>query len=128
MLFSILIANYNNGRFFKDCYDSIIAQTYDNWEVIIVDDQSTDDSIAIISGLIKDDKRFKLFENEQNKGCGFTKRRCAELAAGDICGFLDPDDALMPDALALMMDAHQQNKELALVHSTFYFCDEFLKM
>ena len=47
--FSILIANYNNGKFFKDCYDSIIAQTYKDWEVVIVDDRSTDDSVAIIT-------------------------------------------------------------------------------
>lgn len=126
MLFSILIANYNNGKYFKDCYDSIIAQTYHNWEVIIVDDQSTDDSIEIITALIKEDGRFKIFVNDQNKGCGFTKNRCAALANGDICGFLDPDDALMPEALELMIAAHQQNPEVSLVHSTFFFCDELL--
>ncbi len=48
MLFSILIANYNNGHFFKDCYQSIIAQTYANWEAIIVDDCSSDDSVTVI--------------------------------------------------------------------------------
>ena len=48
MLFSLLIANYNNGRFFKDCYNSIIAQTYTNWEAVIVEDGSTDDSAQVI--------------------------------------------------------------------------------
>ena len=128
MLFSILIANYNNGKYFKDCYDSVIAQTYFNWEVIIVDDQSTDDSLELIGALIEHDKRFRLFVNEKNRGCGFTKNRCAALANGNVCGFLDPDDALMPDALALMMAAHEQHPEVSLVHSTFYFCDEFLNM
>jgi glycosyltransferase involved in cell wall biosynthesis len=124
--FSILIANYNNGKYFSDCYDSIIAQTYKDWEAIIVDDKSTDNSIDLISSLIKDDQRFKLFRNEINKGCGFTKRRCAELATGGICCFLDPDDSITQDALEAMVDAHTKHPEVSLVHSKFYFCDEKL--
>ena len=51
-LFSLLIANYNNGIFFKDCYDSIISQTYTNWEVIVVDDASKDNSVELIQNII----------------------------------------------------------------------------
>jgi len=127
LLFSILIANYNNGKFFKDCYDSIINQTYGNWEAIIVDDHSTDDSVVLIKAIIKDDARFKLYENEKNEGCGYTKRKCAELAMGEIAGFLDPDDTLMPDALELMVQAHTNNPAVSLVHSNFYFCNELLE-
>ncbi len=128
MKFSILIANYNNGRFFKDCYESIIAQTQQDWETIIVDDRSTDDSIAIITALIKDDKRFMLFENPENKGCGYTKRRCAALATGAIAAFVDPDDAITSGALEIMEKAQQQNPQVSLVHSTFYYCDEDLNI
>jgi len=127
MLFSILIANYNNGKFFIDCYDSIIGQTYKDWEAIIVDDQSTDDSVELIAAMIKDDARFTLIRNDENKGCGFTKRRCAEAANGQIAGFLDPDDTLMPDALALMIAAHKSNPSVSLVHSNFYYCNESLE-
>ena len=70
MLFSILIANYNNGHFFNDCFQSIINQTYQNFEVIVVDDGSTDDSVNIIKQLIISDKRFKLLtktEINQNR-------------------------------------------------------------
>jgi len=127
MLFSILIANYNNGNFFKDCYDSIINQTYGNWEAIIVDDHSTDNSVELIIAIIKDDARFKLYENEKNYGCGYTKRKCAELAIGEIAGFLDPDDTLMQDALELMVPAHKNNPTVSLVHSNFYYCNEMLE-
>ena len=48
MTFSILIANYNNGKYFEDCYKSILLQNYENWEAVIVDDASTDNSIEII--------------------------------------------------------------------------------
>jgi len=64
MLFSILIATYNNGLFFKDCCASIINHTHQNFEVIIADTASTHNSVAMISKLIRFDARFKLFSNE----------------------------------------------------------------
>jgi len=123
---SILIANYNNGKYFKDCYESIISQTYVNWEVIIVDDCSTDDSVDTIKELIKDDERFKLFENEINRGCGFTKRKCVELASGDLCGFLDPDDALVPSSLESSIGEFEKNTKIIATYSQLVFCDEKL--
>ncbi|MBD8017001.1 glycosyltransferase [Kaistella pullorum] len=127
-LFSILIAQYNNGKYFRDCYDSIIAQTYDNWEVVIVDDGSTDDSVAVMKNMIAADPRFKLEVNDKNKGCGFTKRRLAELAAGEICGFLDPDDAITVDALKLMVTEHQKYPEASMIYSKPFWCDENLRI
>jgi glycosyltransferase involved in cell wall biosynthesis len=127
-LFSLLIANYNNGIFFKDCYDSIISQTYTNWEVIIVDDASTDNSVAIIKKIIGEDTRFKVYENPENKGCGFTKRKCAELATGELCAFLDPDDAITSEALELMVAEHEKHPEASMIYSKPYFCDENLNI
>ncbi|ALR31289.1 glycosyl transferase family 2 [Chryseobacterium sp. IHB B 17019] len=123
---SILIANYNNGKYFEDCYKSIISQTYENWEVIIVDDCSTDDSVDIIKGLIKNDERFKLSQNETNRGCGFTKRKCVELASGDLCGFLDPDDALVPHSLECSVGEFEKNNKIIATYSQLVFCDEKL--
>lgn len=127
-LFSILIAQYNNGKYFEDCYQSIMAQTYDHWEVIIVDDGSTDDSVAVMKEIIGDDARFKIEVNSENKGCGFTKRRCAELATGEICAFLDPDDAITGDALSVMVQEHLQHPGAAIIYSRPYSCDEFLNI
>jgi len=123
MLFSILIANYNNGHFFIDCFKSIINQAYTNWEVIIVDDASTDNSIDVIRSLINDNKRFKLYQNEENKGCGFTKQRCAKLASGQILGFLDSDDALKPNALEAMILAHKKFEGASIITSKFELVD-----
>jgi len=123
MLFSILIANYNNGHFFKDCYISILNQAYQNWEVIIVDDCSTDDSVEVIKDCIKNDVRFKLFTNPLNKGCGYTKNRCAELARGAIIGFLDPDDTITTDALQIMVEEHKNNPEVAIITSKYDLVD-----
>lgn len=123
MLFSILIANYNNGHFFNDCYKSILAQTYSNWEVIIVDDCSTDDSVSVLKQIIGDDNRFRIFFNAENKGCGFTKNKCAKLATGEILGFLDPDDALKADALELMVTLHKKFEAVAIITSKYELVD-----
>ena len=101
MKFSILIANYNNGKFFQDCYKSILQQTYHNWEVVILDDASTDNSVEVIKNIIQNDSRFRWYENEKNEGVGFTKGKLIELAEGEICGYLDPDDAILPNACLL---------------------------
>lgn len=126
MTFSILIANYNNGRFFRQCYDSIIAQNYDHWEVVILDDASTDSSLEIIKEIIGEDSRFKIYQNEVNSGVGITKSKLIELATGEICGFVDPDDAITPNAIQSSIDIFQKDKEVVLTYSKFVKCDEHL--
>ncbi|RKS96279.1 glycosyltransferase family 2 protein [Chryseobacterium defluvii] len=126
MKFSILIANYNNGRFFRACYDSIIAQKYDYWEVVILDDASTDNSLEIIREIIGEDSRFKIYQNDINSGVGITKSKLIELATGDICGFVDPDDAITPDALQSSIEVFKKNKGVVLTYSKFVKCDENL--
>lgn len=118
-LFSILVANYNNAQYLQEAIDSILDQTYDNWEVVVVDDKSTDCSIDIYKKY-RSDNRFRFFYNEKNFGCGYTKRRCVELARGELCGFLDPDDALMHNALETMVNAHNEHPECSLIYSTCY--------
>lgn len=122
--FTILIANYNNGRYFKDCYNSLISQTYTNWETIIVDDASTDDSVEIIWSLIKGDPRFRLYHNPSNQGCGFTKRECMTYAEGEICAYLDPDDALYPEALEKSVNEFLGKANLVATYSQMMLCDE----
>lgn len=122
-LFSVLIANYNNGQYLLEAVESVFAQTYANWEIIIVDDCSTDNSNDIYSQ-IEGDTRIKVAVNDTNRGCGFTKRRCAELASGDLCGFLDPDDKLSTDALQIMQSVHTERPEVALVCSRHALCDD----
>ncbi len=126
MKFSILIANYNNGKYFQDCYESILKQTHQNWEAIILDDASTDNSVEIIKNTIKNDTRFKFYENEKNEGVGFTKGKLIELSSGEICGYLDPDDAILPNALNASIQVFKKNKDVVLTYSRLAKCDENL--
>lgn len=124
--FSVLIANYNNGHFFEKCYQSLIAQTEKDWEAVILDDGSTDDSLEVIRKIIGDDTRFKINLNDQNRGIGYTKKRLIQLAESEICGFLDPDDALTAQALELVLKTHLEYPEAGMVYSNLVFCDEHL--
>ena len=126
MKFSVLIAHYNNAPFFKQCYDSLKKQTYQDFEIIVVDDCSTDDSFEKIQNYCNGDSRVKFFQNSENKGVGFTKRRCIEEAAGEICGFVDPDDALTEDALEISIKAYKEN--YIATYSQFYLCGENLNI
>ncbi len=124
-LFSILIANFNNGKYLQEAIESVKSQSYANWEIIIVDDGSTDNSPEIYKNY-SEVNRIKIYYNGENKGCGYTKRRCTELATGELCGFLDPDDTLMTDALEVMVNAHTKNQNVALICSRHTICNENL--
>jgi glycosyltransferase involved in cell wall biosynthesis len=124
---TILIANYNNGHFFTDCFNSLITQTEQNWEAIVIDDCSTDNSVDIIKNLIKEDKRFRFYVNEKNIGYQKTLIRGIELSNAAVFGRLDPDDALKPNAIEVSIKTHEENPNAGLVYSNFIFCDKDLK-
>ena len=121
-MFSVLIANYNNDKYLQESIDSVFAQTYKDWEIVIVDDGSTDDSRKIYEKYCNDN-RIHIHYNEKNKGCTYTKWRLIEECKGDIFGFLDADDTLMPEALEIMVKTHQDNPNSSIVSSRHYLCD-----
>lgn len=127
MKFSILIAHFNNSVFFKDCYQSIVNQTFANWEAIVLDDGSEEHEKLAVQKLIANDPRFQYYENEKNSGVGFTKAKLIELATGEICGFLDPDDALTETAIETAMANLIKDQSIVLTYSRLMFCDSDLK-
>lgn len=104
---------------------SVIWQTHEQWEVILVDDGSTDD-FDIVADSYAYESRIKVYRNDRNFGCGYTKSKCISLASGSIAGFLDPDDMLATDALERLIDAHVQKPGHSIIHSTHFICDEKL--
>ena len=88
--FSVLIANYNNGKYLEECLESIFAQTFKDWEIIVVDDASTDSS-GDIYRKYENDGRIHVYRNKRRRGVGYTKRKCVEHARGEVCGFVDAD-------------------------------------
>lgn len=121
-LFSVLIANYNNGHYLMAAIDSVRKQTYDNWEIVLVDDGSTDTSKALYEDLGKDE-RIRIFFNEKNYGCAYTKHQCVLKAQGKYCGYLDPDDELLPCALEVSVKRLEENENASLLFTRNYICD-----
>lgn len=68
MKFSILIAHYNNAHFFKDCFESILQQTYTDWEAVILDDASSEEEKKTVQEIISKDKRFKFLKMKEIPG------------------------------------------------------------
>lgn len=125
-LFSVLIANYNDSKYLMSAIESVKAQSYKNWEIIIVDDCSTDKSMEMIGRL--QDPRIYVFQNDKNYGCGYTKRKCVELAHGELCGFVDADDCIVENALEIMVDLHIKKPFCSLIYSKFYYTDKDLNI
>jgi glycosyltransferase involved in cell wall biosynthesis len=97
-LISIIIPIYNAQRFLGECIESVIAQEYENWELILVDDGSKDDSYKICTEYAARDSRIKVFHNE-NHGVSYTRNFGIDAASGDYIAFIDADDKILPDYL-----------------------------
>ena len=99
MKLSIVIPIYNVGKYVRKTIDSVTSQTYDNLEIVCVNDGSTDDCPQILSAYAAQDKRIKVV-NQQNQGTYIARQVGVEAAEGDYIVFLDGDDELKPDACA----------------------------
>lgn len=98
-LVSIIMPSYNCGEFVKDSIRSVQAQTYTNWELIFMDDSSTDDTIRQVSLMRDEDKRIHLFQNIGNLGAAITRNNALREAKGKWIAFLDSDDLWEPEKL-----------------------------
>lgn len=96
-LVSIIMPSWNTARFIAESIQSVIAQTYRNWELLIVDDCSTDNTDEIVSSF--KDERIKYFKNEKNSGAALTRNRAMREAQGEWIAFLDSDDLWAPEKL-----------------------------
>lgn len=98
-LISIITPTYNCGKFIGETIESVIKQSYENWEMIIVDDCSTDNTKEVVEEYIKKDSRIKYHLLESNSGAAVARTRAMELAQGKYMAFLDSDDLWMTNKL-----------------------------
>lgn len=101
---SIIMPNYNCAKFLGETIDSVKNQTYKNWELLIVDDCSTDNSVEIIKSYIDADDRIELFVNESNCGAAASRNRAMREATGKWIAFLDSDDLWLPEKLEKQLE------------------------
>lgn len=97
-LVSIIMPSYNTAKFIGQTIKSVLAQTYTNWELIIVDDCSTDNTDKVVSSFLYDN-RIRYYKNKVNSGAAVSRNRALKKANGKWIAFLDSDDLWMPEKL-----------------------------
>ncbi len=108
-LVSIITPTYNCAKFIARTIDSVKAQTYQNWEMIIVDDRSQDNTMEIVESYMKDDSRIKYHLLEENSGAAVARTVAMKLANGSYMAFLDSDDIWMPEKLEKQINWMTEN-------------------
>ena len=108
-LVSIVMPAYNAEKYIGAAIDSVIAQTYQNWELIVVDDCSTDNTAEIVTEYMKKDERIKYHKLEKNSGAAVARNTAVEIAQGKYMAFLDSDDVWFPEKLSKQIYFMEEN-------------------
>ena len=108
-LVSVIMPTYNCGRFITETIESIQAQTYENWEIEIVDDCSADDTKAVVEALMAKDPRIHYYCLQTNSGAAVARTEAMKRARGEYMAFCDSDDLWMPDKLERQLAFMNEN-------------------
>lgn len=106
-LVSIITPSYNTARFLRGTIECVLAQTYTNWEMLIVDDCSTDDTDDVVASF--PDARIRYFKNERNSGAAYSRNFALRQARGRWIAFLDSDDLWLPEKLEKQIRFMEEN-------------------
>ncbi len=124
--FSLIMRNYNKGPYIRQAIESVLAQTVSDWELIIVDDASTDNSVEIMESYLSD-PRIRLIRHPVQRGASQAILTGAAAVRAEVFGELDSDDALLPRALERMLEAHEAHPECGFIYAQHILCDRDLK-
>ena len=115
---------YNAERFLEETIQSVLNQTYQNFELIIIDDCGQDGSLNIAEKYAKLDKRIKIYSNKENKGIAYSRNRGLQEARGEYIALLDDDDIAMPNRLELQVKYLDEHLEIGAVGGNAQWIDE----
>jgi glycosyltransferase involved in cell wall biosynthesis len=118
------MAAYNSEKFIAEAIESIINQTFKEWELIIINDASTDRTRKIIKDYQKKDDRIKIINLKKNSGPAAARNAGLRIARGKYIAILDSDDVALPKRLEIQYNYLEKNKDIFLVGSSFKYIDE----
>lgn len=121
---SVLMGIYNCEATLAEAIRSIQNQTYENWELIICDDGSTDDSLRVAEEYAEKDSRIIVIKNEKNEGLNYTLNHCLEHATGDYIARMDGDDISLPYRFERQVEFLGNNREFDIVSSPMIYFDD----
>ncbi|MBE6761265.1 MAG: glycosyltransferase family 2 protein [Ruminococcaceae bacterium] len=120
---TVIMPAYNAEKTIGEAVKSVIAQTVTDWELIVIDDGSTDNTATILTELASADSRIRFLQNEKNSGVSFTRNRAVELADGKWIAFLDSDDKWLPEKLEKQLGLLKKYPEMVVCYTASSFID-----
>lgn len=120
---SVIMPNWNKGRYIATAIQSVLQQSESDFELIVVDDSSSDESLSILERIAKTDSRMRLIVNESNRGPSYCRNVGMKKALGKYLCFVDSDDILMPERTRKMKEVLDGNKQL-IVFTDIFTIDE----
>lgn len=121
---SIIMGIYNCANTLEEAIESILKQTYQDWELIMCDDGSQDNTYEVATSFSKKYENIIVFQNERNRGLNYTLNRCLEKASGKYIARMDGDDISLPTRLEKEVAFLDQHKEYAIVSTNMIYFDE----
>lgn len=121
---AVIIPSYNHGRFLRACLDSVLAQTFTDWELLLMDDGSTDDSVAIAQEYATRDSRIRVGVNETNLGTYGTEQKCLESTESLYVAVMNSDDFWHPEKLAKQVAALESELSASFSYVLGWKADE----
>ncbi len=113
IIVSVLMTAYNRADYIAEAIESVLASDFKDFELIIVDDASTDDTVKIAKEYEKKDSRIKVYVNQQNLGDYPNRNKAASFAKGKYIKYVDSDDKILPHGLSVMVSAMEQFNDAA---------------
>ena len=121
-MISVIIPVYNVEEYIYVCLNSVLKQTHQDFEIICIDDASTDSSLEILEYFAQKDSRIKILKNDSNKGPGYSRNRGLDIAKGKYVSFLDGDDWFSPDTFNILIKKiEEDNLDLLLFKNIVYY-------
>ena len=118
-LVSVITPFYNSEHYISECIDSVICQTYSHWELILIDDGSSDNTLSIVQSYVDNDSRIQVNGLVSNAGAGMARNKGIEMARGNYIAFLDSDDKWHPQKLARQL-AFMQKHQYPFTYTAYY--------
>lgn len=118
---SVIMISYNRGHLIAEAIDSVLNQSFTNWELIVLDDGSEDDTEQVVKNFA--DRRIYYFKNVSNKGISFSRNKALELAQSEFIAVLDSDDRMLPQRLSRQYDILKNDDRVGVVASYYSVID-----
>ena len=123
---SIIMPAYNSSTYIAEAVQSVMDQSYGDWELLIIDDSSSDGTLEVIKSFADRDKRIVVIELENNSGAAFARNEGLKIVSGRFVAFLDSDDAWLPNKLEMQLLTFSST-DAVLVYSPYWLCEEDLE-